>query len=78
MFIQDPGGNFFKKDFKFSLSQNLRICNLQADSPKKSADLQIKQKKFMDLKLRNRIPQKFSDLRWRIEPKNLRICDLQT
>ncbi len=33
------------------------------------------------LQIRNlstRIPQKFADLRLRIEPKNVRICDLQT
>ncbi len=31
----------------------------------------------MERNLRTRIPQKFADLRLRIEPKNLRIYDLR-
>jgi hypothetical protein len=43
----------------------LRICELRTGTPSKFADLRINHYQFADLRLRN-------------EPKNLRICDLQT
>jgi hypothetical protein len=47
--------------------RNLRICNDR-----------IINIKLRICDLRTGIPKKFADLRLRNEPKNLRICDLQT
>ncbi len=60
--------------------ENWQNLNLRTGSPKKFMDLRFadKSKEICGFNLLTSMPQKFANLRLRIEPKNLRICDLRT
>jgi hypothetical protein len=58
----------------------IAICGLEHKGNLWICDLRINHYNFADLLFADwvGIPQKFADLQLRNEPKNLRICDLQT